>query len=78
MTEEKETLRKRGIRISKNESVLDAIRSGIPHWIHETVDDASYIGGKKYLRECTCSECGFKVSFERQYCPHCGVKMVKF
>ena len=75
---ETEVLRKGGIKIGKNESVLEAIRYGLPHWIHETVDDDTYVIGKRYLRECTCSECGYKVSFERPVCPHCGVKMRKF
>ena len=44
---ETEVLRKGGIKIGKNESVLEAIRNGLPHWIHETVDDDTYVIGKR-------------------------------
>ncbi|MBQ9048262.1 MAG: hypothetical protein IJ120_10260 [Solobacterium sp.] len=73
-----DTVRKKGIRIGRNESVLDAIRNGIPHWIHETREDPSSVSGIIYLPVCHCSECGYTASFEKPFCPHCGVKMKKF
>lgn len=47
----------------------------IGHWIHQKVNDNSAVNGFFYERECTCSECGFKVSFEKKICPHCGAIM---
>jgi len=71
-------LKSKGIRIKKNQSTLDAIREGIPHWIHHTREDASSLTGVIYLPQCDCSECGFTVSFEKPVCPHCGAKMSGF
>lgn len=68
-------LRRRGIRVSQGQSALEAIKSSVPHWIHHTVEDASYINGIKYLRECSCSVCGYVVHSEKDVCPHCGAKM---
>ncbi len=46
-----------------------------PYWIHDQILDPDYPDGVKVLPGCTCSECGFKVSFERDKCPHCGAVM---
>ena len=46
-----------------------------PHWIHEQVEDPSYIGGVRYLRNCRCSVCGNEVNMEKPVCPACGAKM---
>ncbi|MBE6128205.1 MAG: hypothetical protein E7185_02910 [Erysipelotrichaceae bacterium] len=70
-----ESKNNKGLRIDKNSSVLDAIRSRAPHWIHHTRKDESYWGGIVYLPECDCSECGYTVSRERSHCPHCGCAM---
>lgn len=71
-------VRTKGIRIQKGESVLDAMREVIPHWIHDTREDPSSVTGLIYLRTCTCSECGFRVSFEKPFCPHCKARMQNF
>jgi hypothetical protein len=73
-----ETLKNKGIRIKKNQSVLEAIRDGIPHWIHDTREDPSSVSGVFYLPGCTCSECGFRSGHERPFCPHCKAVMKKF
>ncbi len=65
----------KGIRVSKGESTIDKMKSLVPHWIHEKIEDPSYVGGFRYARNCTCSECGYESSFEKKTCPHCGVKM---
>ena len=71
-------VRTKGIRIQKGESTLDKLRGIIPHWIHETREDPSSVTGVIYLRTCRCSECGFQVSFEKPFCPHCQAEMRKF
>ncbi|HCK88353.1 MAG TPA: hypothetical protein DHW39_06050 [Erysipelotrichaceae bacterium] len=68
---------KGGIRIGKNDSAYEAIMDAMPHWIHKTKEDASSLTGFLYLPQCSCSVCGFEVSFERERCPHCGVKMTR-
>ena len=70
-------VRNKGIRIQKGESALEAMRDIIPHWIHDTREDPSSVTGLIYLRTCRCSECGFHVSFEKPFCPHCGAVMNK-
>ena len=70
-----EQLRKTGVRVGKNESALTALKNSVPHWIHHSVDDANYIGGKKYLPACDCSECGYTSNVEHSVCPKCGAKM---
>ena len=45
------------------------------HWIHKTIEDASYMRGYKILPECTCSECGYEARAERPVCPSCGAVM---
>ena len=47
----------------------------VPHWIHDTKKDEHYINGVVYLPGCTCSECGFHSSREKDVCPHCGKSM---
>ena len=46
-----------------------------PHWIHDQILDPDYPDGVKVLPGCVCSVCGFRVSFERDVCPHCGAVM---
>ena len=65
----------KGIRVGKDQSVMDAMEKAIPHWIHEKVEDPSYVGGFRYARNCTCSVCGYEASFEKEKCPHCGTVM---
>ena len=65
----------KGIRLNKGESALDAMKKRVPHWIHDTKKDEHYINGVIYLPGCTCSECGFHSSREKDVCPHCGKSM---
>ena len=46
-----------------------------PYWIHDQILDPDYPDGVKVLPGCVCSVCGFRVSFERDACPHCGAVM---
>ncbi len=68
-------LKKKGVHVGRNESAYEALKKSVPHWIHHTVKDPSYVGGIKYLPECDCSECGYTSSTEHDVCPHCGAKM---
>ena len=74
---DKKENRIKGVKVAKGQSALEALRNALPHWVHETKEDPSYVTGFYYLPGCKCSECGFKVSYERPYCPHCGSKMQK-
>ena len=51
--------------------------SSNPIWIHDKVEDASYVTGYKLLRSCTCSNCGYHISSPKPVCPRCGIKMKK-
>ena len=44
-------------------------------WIHTKRKDDSSVTGYFTLPECTCSNCEFVVSFERERCPHCKAIM---
>jgi len=68
---------KHGIRVKKGQSALEAFRASVPHWIHKEIDNPKYIGGKMYLPQCTCSECGFESNQEKDTCPHCNARMVR-
>ena len=70
---EEETLKEPLITDSAEETVSEPERN--PHWIHDQVLDPDYPDGVKVLPGCVCSECGFRVSFERDACPHCGAVM---
>ena len=67
--------KKKGIKVNRGESALEAIQNQVPHWIHEKIEDPSSITGYMYSRSCTCSQCGFEASFEKPRCPHCGSEM---
>ena len=67
--------KKKGIKVNRGESTLEAIQNQVPHWIHEKIEDPSSITGYMYSRSCTCSQCGFEASFEKPRCPHCGAEM---
>lgn len=71
-------IKSKGIRIKKGQRAIDALHEGVPHWIHHTVKSDKYIGGVIYLPQCDCSECGYTVNQEKDVCPHCGAKMVKW
>ncbi len=47
----------------------------LPHWIHDTVEDESYVTGYKVLPSCVCSECGYHSNSEKTVCPKCGERM---
>lgn len=64
-----------GVKVGKNDSVLEALQNSLPHWIHHTVEDPKYFGGVKYLPTCDCSVCGFTSQMEHPTCPHCGAEM---
>ena len=66
---------KKGIRVKKGQSVMEAFQNAVPHWIHDRTEDSSYVTGYRYERSCTCSSCGYKASLEKEYCPGCGKKM---
>ena len=42
---------KKGIRVGKGQSVLAAFQNAVPHWIHEKIEDPSYVGGFRYARK---------------------------
>lgn len=65
----------KGVRVSKGESALDAMKKRVPHWIHDRREDASYMSGFVYLPSCTCSECGYHSNKEKDVCPGCGNHM---
>ena len=65
----------KGIHLTKGESALDAMKRRVPNWIHDTKKDEHYLNGIVYLPGCTCSECGFHSTREKDVCPHCGSKM---
>ena len=48
-------IRKKGVRVGKNESAMDALVGSVPHWIHHKVDSLkSYLSKLKsdlYLSE---------------------------
>lgn len=52
----------------EGEKMSEANKTG--HWIHE-----SSVTGFVYVRECACSECGYKANIEKTICSHCGAKM---
>ena len=64
-----------GLRINKKESALEAIQRRIPHWIHYTQEDARFVGGKVYLRQCECSICGYVAQKELPMCPNCKTQI---
>ena len=68
-------IRRKGVRVGKNEKAMDALVGSVPHWIHHKVEEEGYVGGYKYLPTCDCSECGFTSNIEHDVCPHCGAKM---
>ena len=68
-------IRRKGVRVGKNEKAMDALVGSVPHWIHHKVEAEGYVGGYKYLPTCDCSECGFTSNIEHAVCPHCGAKM---
>lgn len=68
-------IRNKGVHVGRGESAKDALEKSVPHWIHHFVEDPTYIGGRKYLPECECSECGYVSATEHNVCPHCGVRM---
>ncbi len=70
-------LKKKGIKVKKGQSALEALREGVPHWIHHTVKNEHYVGGVVYLPQCDCSECGYTSNQEKDTCPHCGARMVR-
>lgn len=70
-----EQVSKKGIRVSKGESVMEAFQNAVPHWIHEKIEDKTYVTGYRYGRRCRCSSCGHEASFEKEICPGCGRKM---
>ncbi|MBR3357552.1 MAG: hypothetical protein IKG46_06945 [Solobacterium sp.] len=70
-----EHISRKGIRVKKNQSVIEAMQSMIPHWDHEKIEDPSYVLGFRYARTCRCSVCGYVSSFEKPVCPHCQTKM---
>lgn len=73
-----EQILKKGIKIKKGEKAIDALRSGVPHWIHHTVKDDRFVDGVMYLPQCDCSECGYTCNQEKKVCPHCGAKMISW
>ncbi|MBR3310222.1 MAG: hypothetical protein IKG15_00210 [Solobacterium sp.] len=68
-------VKNKGIRLGKNQSALEALQNALPHWIHEKIEDPTSVTGFMYARQCTCSACGYKASFEKEFCPHCRAKM---
>lgn len=67
-----------GVRVTGNEPAIDALRKTIPHWVHDKIKYPASVTGFLYTRECTCSACGYRASFEKASCPHCGRKMEEF
>lgn len=45
------------------------------YWIHFTREDTESVNGFVYLPQCTCSNCGKRVSFEKPICPYCQAIM---
>ncbi len=68
-------IKKKGVRVGKGETALQALQNSVPHWIHHKVEDTNYVSGFKYLPICDCSECGYTSNTEHDVCPHCGAKM---
>ena len=69
--------KKGGIRLTKNQSVVEALEERMPHWIHKKKEDKNYVGGFRYERRCYCSECGYEVEMEKPICPKCHIQMYK-
>ncbi len=67
--------RNKGVHVGRNDDVLDTLKKSIPHWIHDTVKDPSYMGGIRYLRSCKCSVCGYASPHEVDKCPGCHSTM---
>ena len=42
-------IRRKGVRVGKNEKAMDALVGSVPHWIHHKVEAEGYVGGYKYL-----------------------------
>lgn len=72
---ENNNIRKKGIRVGKGESTMEAMKDAIPHWIHDKREDPSSVTGFIYLPGCTCSSCGYHSNMEKPVCPHCGARM---
>ena len=70
--------KRKGVRIKKDQSALEAIRGSMPHWIHHTRPDENSVTGFVYLPQCDCSECGYTANMEKPTCPRCGAKMNEF
>ncbi|MBQ6591881.1 MAG: hypothetical protein IJH98_03195 [Solobacterium sp.] len=52
------------------ESVQEA--EELLEWVHDQVEDPSYLAGFKILPSCTCPNCGYHTNKEKSVCPHCG------
>ncbi len=46
-------------------------------WIHERIEDPSYMRGYKILPSCRCSACGGYSNSPRPVCPSCGRRMIR-
>ena len=60
-------IKKKGVRVNKEQTAYDALMDSMPHWIHHKVEAEGYIGGYKYLPQCDCSECGFTSNVEQGF-----------
>ena len=69
---------RKGVKVKKGQKAMDALRENVPHWIHHTKEDPSYIEGVMYLPACDCSVCGYTSNQEKKVCPKCGSKMVNW
>lgn len=45
------------------------------YWIHKKKEDKNSVSGFIYLRECTCSNCGYEANMEKPVCPSCQAIM---
>ncbi|MBR4446102.1 MAG: hypothetical protein IKS37_09460 [Solobacterium sp.] len=70
-----EHISRKGVKVRKGQSVMEALEAVVPHWEHEKIEDPSYVLGYRYARNCRCSVCGYESSFEKPECPRCRKKM---
>ena len=50
---------------------------GKPIWIHDKIENPSFVTGYMILKSCTCGVCGYHTNIERDVCPNCNTVMTR-
>lgn len=54
------------------EKPIEQLNKMLGYWIHDEIKSALSTTGYFMLPWCKCSNCGFFVQYELNFCPNCG------